>query len=50
MYKHPQARREDFNFMVILNVWSIWCERNSRVFQGVSKDILTVPNGIKKAE
>lgn len=28
--------RKDFNSLVILAVWMIWCERNARVFEGKS--------------
>uniref|UniRef100_A0A0D9WV18 Uncharacterized protein n=1 Tax=Leersia perrieri TaxID=77586 RepID=A0A0D9WV18_9ORYZ len=40
--KLPLANRRGFDTVVILTAWSLWKERNRRVFDGVSKTMRQV--------
>jgi hypothetical protein len=41
-----KARRKSFDSLVVLITWSLWLERNSRVFRGTAEPVLRILDSI----
>jgi hypothetical protein len=43
----PKAHRKGFDSLVLLITWSLWLERNGRVFRGCSTVLVSLVEGVR---